>query len=364
MTTRERRLAVILLGLGFAMGGGVLVHLVAVQPLSELRARVAQAQEDIASRRADLAQEQDRNKQILHTDPRLASWRQTSLPAARVPSAQELKRLGQTVDQVKTEHLRQLQVDYDRYLNDLLRRSGFTPASIKVVARPLEGKAPAGKGPPYTELSFTVTGRSRLEGVVRMLESFYRTPLLHKVRALTVQKGKSNQSDLDVNLTVEALLVNGAQARDTLLPPSGVAAKDPVLAEPARNYLALADKDIYFGPRAAPRQGEDRAEVLRFVRLTTLSYNGRRWEAYLYDQGRGGSEKMLTDSTITDFTVRDSNDSIVLEGTVVRIDGREMIFRAGGRYYRLHCGDFLYPAITQPLPAEEVRSLNLASAAP
>ena len=163
-------------------------------------------------------------------------------------------------------------------------------------------------------------------------------------------------------MTVEALLVNGAEVRDTLF-PAGTGPRPRVLAEPARNYLGLKDKDMFFGTTPAERLSEDRIDVLKFVKLTTLSNNGRRWEAYLYDQGRGGSEKMLTATTLTDFTIYDKYDTVVLEGTVVHIDERQLIFQARGQYYRLRCGDFLYPAVNNPISEQEVRSLGLTTAA-
>jgi hypothetical protein len=215
--------------------------------------------------------------------------------------------------------------------------------------------------PPGIRFVFQVEGQARLEGVVRTLEDFHRTNLLHKVRQFSILKKKGSRNELDMKMTVEALLVEGAQVRDPLTPDS-VAVQPLVLALPARRYADLGERDIFYGISSLP--AENRVQVLRHVRLTTLSYNGRRWEAYLYDQGKGGDEKMLTATTVTDFTVTDKYDVQVLAGTVVHLDGSQMIFRSDGKYYRLRCGDFLYPAIDNPLPPEEVRSLGLIAARP
>src|SRR5207253_2559846 len=84
----------------------------------------------------------------------------------------------------------------------------LVPASVTITPRPPESsKARQGKGPPYTALSFTASGRARLEGVVRMLEAFHRTRLLHKVRNLTVTKKTGSKGELEVSLTAEALQV-------------------------------------------------------------------------------------------------------------------------------------------------------------
>ena len=82
-----------------------------------------------------------------------------------------------------------MQVDYEQYLTDLVMRSGFAPNSIKVssaVADRKGGPVLTGKTPAYTRLSFTVQGQAGLDAVVQMLQGFYRTPLLHEVRNLTL----------------------------------------------------------------------------------------------------------------------------------------------------------------------------------
>jgi hypothetical protein len=215
--------------------------------------------------------------------------------------------------------------------------------------------------PPGIRLVFQVEGQSRLEGVVRMLEDFHRTNLLHKVRQFSILKKKGSRNELDLKMTVEALLVDGAQVRDALTPDS-VAVQPQVLAQPGRRYGDLGGRNVFFGTAASLT--ENRVQVLRHVRLTTLFYNGRRWEAYLYDQGKGGDERMLTATTVTDFTVTDRYNVLVLAGTVVHLDGSQMIFRSDGKYYRMRCGDFLYPAVDHPLPPEEVQSLGRAAARP
>jgi hypothetical protein len=223
----------------------------------------------------------------------------------------------------------------------------------------------AKKAPPFLALTFGVHGQAKLDAIVRMLEEFHRTRLKHKIRNVAVQKPKKGEKgDLEVNLTIEALQVTGAEARDTLL-PSSPTLKPRVLAEPGRRYAAVAERNMFLGIPAAPsRLTEDRAEVLGVVKLTTLAHNGRRWEAYLYDQGKGGSEKMLTSTTITDFEVRDKYDSVLFEGTVVHLDSQQMVFRSEGKFYRLHCGECLYPAVENPLSDSEVKALGLTPSAP
>ena len=46
---------------------------------------------------------------------------------------------------------------------------------------------------------------------------------------------------------------------------------------------------------------------------------------------------------------------------VVHIDEGQLVFKAENKFYRLRCGDTLYPAIEKPLSASEVKELGLAT---
>jgi hypothetical protein len=155
-------------------------------------------------------------------------------------------------------------------------------------------------------------------------------------------------------------MASGAETREALTPGTDVPAR--ALAEPARTYADLSAKNIFLGTAAQTRLTEDRIAVLEAVRLTTLSHNGRRWEAYLYDQAKGGAEKRLNALTVTDFAIKDKYGTAVLEGKVVLIDERQLVFQSEGKFYRLRCGDFLYPAVEHPLTESEIKPLGVAKA--
>ena len=153
-----------------------------------------------------------------------------------------------------------------------------------------------------------------------MLQDFHRTPLLHEVRSMTLKKGPSAKGDLDVNMTVEALLVTGAEKRDDLLPDSKVAPPQ-VLAEPSRQYTDMLAKNIFTGFATVSHYSEDRSQVLNFVKLTAIWNNGGHWEATYYDQGKGGEEKRIKERWLNDFSVADKYDNVLVSGKVVRLDG-------------------------------------------
>jgi hypothetical protein len=75
---------------------------------------------------------------------------------------------------------------------------------------------------------------------------------------------------------------------------------------------------------------------------------------------------MLTTRSIVlrDFTLYDRYNNVVLEGKVSRIDENGAILQVDGQYYRVGCGEYLYPALDNPLSKKEVQSLGLVKAGP
>jgi hypothetical protein len=373
MTQRERVMLTTLMGAMLLLGGGLVFHLFVWQPLSEARGRLDNAHAELTKKQTELAKEQAQIDAILRVNPRLAFWKKTSLPP--IDPALKKKR-GLSTDERQARHLNRLQSDYERYLSELLTKSGFTADTISITARAPDRKTSPvlhGKVPVYERLNFSVTGRTTLEGMVRMLYDFHRTNLLHQIRNIHVTLveeqqrgggrrggGRANAGVLNVTMTVEALVVTGAEERTALL-PTGLKGQPRVLAEPGRRYGDMSAKHMFVGVAAvSSRYSEDRAEVLKVVRLTSLTNKGRRWEACLYDQGKGGDEIKLNAVTVTDFTIRDKYDTMVLEGTVVHLDAEQMVFKSEGKFYRVRLGDFLHPAVNRPLSSEELEKLGLS----
>jgi hypothetical protein len=374
MTRREKVLATTLLALMAVLGGGVFFHMFIYQPISEVREARDREQQELTEVQNKLAQEQRQIDEILRIDPRLSQWQKISLS----PNDPELKKKpGISPEEKKQRHLRQLQVAYDRYLSELLSKHGLREPII-TPRQPDRRSSPVlkAKEPVYERLAFGVSCKGKLDAVVAALKEFYTTPLLHQVRGLTLSlaptRGRTGAGPatpsgvLDLNMNVEALLVNGAEERTTLLPEKTFPPR--VLAEPARSYDLMAKRNMFTGiapvVRPVRKNVEDKNEVLRFVKLTMLSYNAdrRRWEGTLYDQGKGGAEIKVAERLYTDITINDKGQVPVLEAKVVKMDDTQLIFQSEGKYYRLRCGDFIYPAIRTPLKSSELMELGLASA--
>jgi hypothetical protein len=376
MTQRERTLTQVLLAAMLLLGGGMLCHVFVWQPLSEVRERLANEEIEWSKTSTDLLIQKRQTDAILRLRPRLKDWHKTSLPPRDPELAKKKRELSP--EEVKKRHVSNLQIDYERFLSELLRRNGFPADSIRITPRQTDSRnVPMlpGKVPLYETLTFTVAGRAKLDGVVQMLQDFHRTPLLHSVRNLSLTlpetrqigtrgRSSSTPTDLNVAMTVEALIVRGAEQRSALMPTVPATTRLRVLAEPMRRYVDMNGRNMFTGvarSQAQARATEQRNEVLRFVKLTTLAHNGRRWEAYLYDQAKGGGETRVNNVTVTEFSVRDRYENSVLDGEVVHIDAVQMVFRSAGKFYKLRLGDFLFPAIDKPLTTAELKELGLAA---
>ncbi len=367
MTQRERVLASSLLGVLIVGGGALIAQVAFLGPLRQLRDDGEAVRKEVEDKRKELAADQEQIDRALKLSPRLARWKQISLPPPKSYQPEDV-----------TRHLAALQVEYERYLSDLLRRSGFVPASITVTPRPLEAPrtgSGAAKGPPpvFRALTFTARGQAGLDALVKMLEEFHGAGLLQQVRSFGVEKPQQEKGGsrgaLDVTLTVEALMVNGAERRETLLPPTP-APKPRVLAEPARSYAALAAHNVFTGTTpAGPAQTEDSRDVLGFVRLTTVSNNnGRRWEAWMHDQARKDGEfRVRASAGFNEFSFSDRFDNVVLRMVVLRVDETGVLFKADGRFCHVGIGQSLYEALHETAaeaPAAAGAALGAGWAAP
>ena len=110
MTARERVLATGVLGVVILLGGGMLFHLFVYTPMTELRARVKTARDNLESKEEELKKEQRDKARILKLDPRLAEWKRISLPAAPKRTKEDLKK-GLSPEENKKRHRTQVQGD-------------------------------------------------------------------------------------------------------------------------------------------------------------------------------------------------------------------------------------------------------------
>lgn len=383
MNSRERILAFGVLTVVVLAGAAFLVNTLILSPLRERKETLVRMQQDIDNK-------QDRVNQIEADRPKLARWRQMTLP----PDINLSKR------------------EYEKYLSGLLETSKFPRGSYSVTPKQVDEKTSPtipGKGPIYTKLSFTIISHGKLENLVDFLHEFYTTGLLHQVknlsivRPLTVNNANQNREQLDINMTVEALILKNADPRNELLPvfsrklvvidtfatmmshgglPAAFAHVPNILspfgefgpgklAKPERDYAEISKKDIFMGVTVAmgrPAGPYDYVPPERFIHLTDISKNDRKHEAILYDRFSDRMQRLRAvngkpDSSFNSFTfdpiVRGSNP---IRGKLVRMEDRDIIIQVGERYFKLHVGESLEQAMRTPLTGEQRKELGIASA--
>lgn len=256
MTSRERLLAVLLLGLIALGGGGVLGYFLVYAPLEEKRA-AAQKLDDEAS------EFDSKSAAVTAARQRLAAVKRQSLPPDLNQAKAQYKLLLEQLlrDAKLTDH----KIPDMRVLDS---RAPTTPELVIAApaavgngsALPAAAGAPAlaapkaQKKPAYTRLEFKVeVKKADIWQVVDFLRAFYSVDLLHQITFLNIvrdNKPTDARNGLDVHLTVEAIILDKADARKTLLPPTPTPAA--VLAAPARDYSFLAWKDMFYGVLPPP----------------------------------------------------------------------------------------------------------------
>jgi hypothetical protein len=132
------------------------------------------------------------------------------------------------------------------------------------------------------------------------------------------------------------------------------------IAHNAREYDNIIKKNIFTGiERQPPQTPSDYNEILKNVRVTQVSNNGRRWEAFLLDVWDGRDEYKVNVEIVPEFSIVDKEDKPILSGKAVLIEERTLVFAANGKYYKVHTGDYFYPAINNPLKDSEIKDLKL-----
>jgi hypothetical protein len=339
MNSRERALAVLLICVVVFGGGGFFGYQFMFLPWTARKKTLDTLKKDEQtklSRRAELQEQRGK----------LARWTSLSLPGD-----QETARL-----------------EYERYLTQLLTRYKITNGR-SIITQPVDTKTSptigSNKEPIYVKLIFRVKAYATMASLVAMMDEFYRTGLMHEIKSLSFQKQTTAKPDtrpdeLDVNMTIEALIVSGADKRPYLLPnfdrrllaldlAPGLFPHAPLvlwtsvspglfspgeLAEPTRDYSGIAKKNIFLGrpPKEVKTQDDGTPEWMapRFVHLTAITHTALRWESMLYDVYKDVRFKLReSGGAYNSFPfVRDGQATQVVVGRVARIDDRKIYYQA------------------------------------
>jgi hypothetical protein len=378
MNPRERMLAIAVLTLVMLGGGAFLFYELYLSPLHTRQEQLRIAELEVGTRKF-------RIQKVVNEWPKVLQAQALSLPSEVVRSER----------------------DYQRHLNKLLEESGISPGTFYVSVgttgvvmrgtRFVNNTLSDNKKPPLlTPLTFTVSGKTDLAHLVDLLEHFYRTPLLHRIKNLSVKRppnpgGTATKStELDINLTVEAAIVRGAEDRATILPfvdrrllwldaltkllrgPAGLAnvpwivsptgpAGLPNVPEPPGGYAAIAAKNIFYGPPPPPPAKAPETDIAASVRLVIISDdNDNGCEAVLYNSKDSNWTKLCPKSGKITFQYKNEAGELCVEGTVVRINHQDVVFRAADLLYSIALDQTLADALRKPLSPAQVQAMKLA----
>jgi hypothetical protein len=302
-------------------------------------------QEEARAARDALAHQEERIQKVDQQKSQLDEWRKESLPS--------------DIELGKRR--------YDEFLRDLMTKNGFKDYQVKeneisnlIYTVPQADK----KAPPYTPLTFTVTGRADLSQVVKLLEQFYHTPLLHKIKDLKIKRasGLKTTRDVDIELKVEAIKVSDAEDRPDLFPGPSVAVHH--LAVPPRDYAAIAARNILYGPPPPPTRPDDGPDPANSIKLMNITRTEQGWEAWLHNYDDNKSWHLRPQDGYVIFQIRYPKRGLLrLMGEVLRIDDQDIVFRAQDKHYRIVLGQTLADALRKPLSDDQVKALGLTQGA-
>lgn len=252
--------------------------------------------------------------------------------------------------------------------------------------------------PVYVRLPFTIITRGNLESLVNFLDYFYNTPLLQQVTDISVQRPTTNlpqqgQNELDIKITVEALIVAGAEvvirpkstnawwpstcslacgpARWAWLSVPGALDRRDRLGPTfspnrARNYSLIAQKNIFYG---RPNQGnngtpaEENIDPRKYVRLVSIVDEQRRSEAFLFSPYDNANIRLRDEAGFDRFRVLDEEGEPLLTGKVIKICTRDVVFRVDEDYYSIHMGQSILDALKHKLTSSQLTDLGVVSVA-
>ncbi len=291
MTSRENRLAILVGALiavfVIVVGGYIFVWV----PLTD-KARIAEALE------LENAEKDGKLRQILKDMPRLQTSIKRSLPADADVAKQE----------------------YDAAINRILRDSKVPANAFSVKPKAVDGKAApelvvGSKKPAFTRIALEITMKKvDFATVIDVLSRYYKLNLLQQITKFTMKKGDdastarrgsgiADKPDLEVTFITEAIILDGAESRRSLLPVSpgmgaigGGAGLQTVLNSPIqargltplqlarvlasndRDYSLVLVKDFFHGPPPPPEVVAvvvpvPKEDTSPFIRMTGIGRN-------------------------------------------------------------------------------------------
>lgn len=289
MNRKTILLAVLGLILAFYAGQWLLNTLL-TGPLQTRNNKTQSLKNEIEKRNKELAQARKAGK-------KLVEWQRQSLPS-------------------DTEVARSL---YQGWLLELVGHVGLSDPNVN-------SSEPANYKNKFTMLGFSVRGRGSLEQLSKFLFEFYSAGHLHQIRSIGItplQKG----GQLDLSITIEALVLPGADRKDRLTAERS----DRLAWTDLEDYRPIVNRNLF-----AVGGGLDPTDQ---TFLSAVNYVDGEPEAW--------------------FTLRDSDELLKLRkgntlvvgqfsGKLVEIEGADVILESEDQRWLLTIGDNLTQAYALP----------------
>jgi hypothetical protein len=285
-------------------------------------------------------------------------------------------------------NLNQAEREYIDYLQSLLSKCGFdahpdvqqTGADFRTLS-----SAP-GKKAGHIAVTYLVRTHGSWTSIVKFLESFQRTPFLHRLKTWTVDATASTKGSpkLTLNVIIEALMVNRNEQRpdnlwgvdprliavDALLALNHIPAGWATLLRPqalllpempARDYaevprlnpfvggIPISDVDLEAKEKKKEKQKREAQGKARLV-MTMESHD----RAILVVPAETDKTTEITLKCDGTFPLWDGKSAKIL-----RICHREVYFQFDSKIYVIKIGEQVREALERPLSVSEGKSLGL-----
>jgi hypothetical protein len=419
MTTRERKLATILIGILLVVGGFLLANVAFLKPLSELSKESKGLEAESKKRQKEIDDEKKYVEAVAKLSPRLGQWRKLSLPRKNDPKPDATPKEVREAEEETRLYPTRIRDEYQKVIEKLLKDCKFTTRAFKGTEPDSRAANLANRTKPvYQAFTYSYEGEAEVSGIISFFEGFYRIPLLHQIKAFSLTTMRTSKA-LDVKMTIEVLRVDSKDVeqmkqretieevvevdgkrektkRQGIRPVFSTKEVEPVMmATSKRNYKQVATVRNPFAPYIARRSDEDLGpdtsvldRLLPGIELNfigTNTYYGT-WVALLRNQWNKDDCTVLVDGPlpkdspyqkdrkeaqrkrdpmpkepVTKWVLRDGKTGETqMEMEVMLIEPLRVIVKYNSEVYALRIGCYLNEALASPLKPDEIKKLGLA----
>ncbi|MCY2988793.1 MAG: hypothetical protein NTY19_13120 [Planctomycetota bacterium] len=293
MLHHRKKILLVVLGLALLFYNSEWMWSVVMDPLQTLRQKQQTLQKEIARRELDLAKARKAAKTLV-------VWATESLPG-------------------EPQVARSL---YQAWLLQLVSRVGLHSPAV-------DSTQPSARNG-YVSITFSLQARGTLEQWTQFLYEFHRAGLLHQVRSLAITP-IIKKEQLDINLTIEALVLPGAEQTDQLNEETS----DRLAFKRLADYQLIVTRNL-FGVGGA-------ADPTDQTYLTGIHHVNGEPEAWF-------TLRNETDPDRAVVRLRRGQSLVIgqFQGQVTEIDDDDVILEADGERWLVALGENLGEAFALP----------------